>query len=95
VTLDPDPMTTGYTFAAALLADPSTDTAGLDAHPLTNEYRTCMAALLFTCGRQTGLVELGDAEAVEFMEGFVNALADREGLRDDAGPVRHRQDDPN
>lgn len=90
---EPTPQDLGYQFALALLADPAVDTAALDQHPLSSAYRLCWSKLLFQCGRQTGLVDLGDAEAGEFLVGFTTALADREGLQFDSGPGR--QDDPN
>lgn len=83
---EPTPQDLGYQFALALLADPTTPTAGLSAHPLSNAYRSCHDTLMFLCGRQAGRIELGDDETYLFLKGFLARLSD-EG--------RRRSDDPN
>lgn len=90
---EPDHLELGYTFAAALLADPATNVAALDEPSSSGDHRLAVSELLFKCGRQTGLIELGDEAAAEFLKGFVHALADR--LEPLDAPPRRRGDDPN
>lgn len=75
---EPHPRDLGRQFAQAVLADPEYPTAALDEHPLSSGYRNCYTALMFLCGRQTGLLEYSDDAAGEFMEGFLAGLLDRE-----------------